>query len=134
MNTYVLDAGPIVAVLDPGEQHHAWSVAAVDGLSGRLITCEAVLSEAWFLARRGGGDPARVLELLRLMQVEIIPGWSERTDEVLRRYAGRASVADACLVSLAESERGTVVTLDRTDFGIYRTSQGRAVASLMPSR
>ena len=132
MTSHVLDAGPIVAILDVSERHHAWSVNAVDTLTGRLFTCEAVVSEAWFLARRGGGDPARVLELLRLLEVEIVPGWSAEAERVLSRFSERASVADACLVALSEAEGATVVTLDRLDFSIYRTGKGLAVRAHMP--
>ena len=130
---YLLDAGPIVAALDDDEQHHAWAVRTLDRLDAPVLTCEAVLSEAWFLARRGGGDPARVLDLVRLLDAQVVPAWRPRTDALLRRYADRASVADAGLLALAEADDGrVVVTTDREDFSVYRLHRRRAVPALVP--
>jgi hypothetical protein len=46
------------------------------------------------------------------------------------RYAsGKAQMADAALMYIAEQENIDIVfTLDRQDFSIYRTSDGRALA------
>ena len=130
---YLLDAGPLVAALNRREQHHAWAARTLDRLDAPLLTCEAVLSEAWFLARRGGGDPARVLDLVALLGVEVVPAWRPRVDEILRRYADRASVADASLLALAEDDEGrVVVTTDREDFSVYRLMRRRAVPALVP--
>lgn len=132
-SAYLLDAGPLIAVLDEDDQHHGWARRTLDALDAPLLTCEAVLSEAWFLARRGGADPVRVLELVQLLDVEIRPAWLPRTEELLRRYADRASVADAALLALAEAEADrVVVTTDREDFSVYRIHQRRAVPALMP--
>lgn len=132
-SAYLLDAGPLVALLNRREQHHAWACRMLDTLDAPLLTCEAVLSEAWFLARRGGADPVRVLELIRILDVEVRPAWMPRTEELLRRYADRASVADASLLVLAEEEGGrVVVTTDREDFSVYRVHHRRAVPLLMP--
>ena len=132
-SAYLLDAGPLVAVLNRRDEHHAWARDTLDALDAPFLTCEAVLSEAWFLTRRGGGDPTRVLDLAGALGAEVVPGWSDRTSAILRRYAGRASVADACLLALAESDpRRVVVTTDRADFAIYRLQRRRAVPALVP--
>ena len=49
-----------------------------------------------------------------------------------KRYADHEpQLADASLVYLAEKEKiGTVFTLDRRDFSIYRTSSGAALTIL----
>lgn len=132
-SAYLLDAGPLVALLNRREQHHAWARRTLDALDAPLLTCEAVLSEAWFLAKRGGGDPARVLELVQILGAEVVPAWNERTEEFLRRYVGRTSVADAALLTLAEADVGrVVVTTDREDFTVYRIHRRRAVPALLP--
>lgn len=59
-SAYLLDAGPLVALLNRRDEHHEWARRTLDGLDAPLLTCEAVLSEAWFLARRGGGNPVHV--------------------------------------------------------------------------
>ena len=72
-SAYLIDAGPLVALLDRGDQHHAWARATFDGLDAPLVTCEAVLSEAWFLARRGGAGPARVVDLAERLRIRVVP-------------------------------------------------------------
>ncbi len=134
VSAYLLDAGPLVAALDEDDQHHAWARRTLDTLDAPLLTCEAVLLEAWFLARRGGGgDPVCVLELAHVLGVEVVPAWGDRTEAFLRRYADRARVADAALPALAEAETARiVVTTDREDFSVYRIHRRRAVPTLMP--
>ena len=129
---YLLDAGPLVAALDGDEQHHAWAARTLDRLDAPVLTCEAVVSEAWFLARRGGGEGARVLDLLAALDAQVLPAWPLGTADALRRYADRASVADASLLALAGAEDGrVVVTTDREDFSVYRLGR-RAVSALVP--
>ncbi|MEM1114881.1 MAG: PIN domain-containing protein [Bacteroidota bacterium] len=133
-SAYLLDTGPIIAVLDRGDQWHAWARTAVSALDAPVLTCEPVVTEAWFLARRGGGDPARVLDLLAALDVQVVPAWRPRTDALLRRYADRVSVADASLLALAEEADGrVVVTTDRDDFAVYRIHRRRMVPALVPS-
>ena len=132
---YLLDAGPLVALANRRDQHRAWAVRAVDRLDAPVLTCEAVLSEAWFLTGRGGGDPTGVLDLVTVLGVEVVPAWGPRTDEIIRLYADRASVADASLLALAEEADGrVVVTTDRDDFAVYRLHRRRAVPALVPPR
>ena len=130
---YLLDAGPLAAAINRRDQHHAWAVRTLDRLDAPVLTCEAVVSEAWFLARRGRGDPAGVLDLVAALDVQVVPAWSPRTAAILRRYADRASVADAALLALAEEADGrVVVTTDREDFSVYRLHRNRAVPALVP--
>lgn len=82
---YLLDAGPLVVALDRGDQHRAWALHMLDRLDTPVLTCEAVVSEACFLARRGGGEGARVLDLLVVLGAQIVPAWPLGTAEVLRR-------------------------------------------------
>ena len=133
VSAYLLDAGPLAALMNRRDQYHEWARQTLDTLDGPLLTCEAVLSEAWFLARRGGADPVRLLELVHALGVEVVPAWSPRMQELLRRYAERASVADAALLTLAEAEAGrVVVTTDREDFRMYRIHRRQAVPAVMP--
>ena len=130
---YLLDAGPLVALANRRDQHRAWALRTLDRLDAPVLTCEAVLSEAWFLTRRGGGDPTRVLDFVTALDAQVVPAWRPRTDEILRRYADRASVADASLLALAEEAEGrVVVTTDREDFAVYRLHRRRAVPALVP--
>lgn len=75
----------------------------------------------------------RALQLIDALDVEIVNGWNSRAERILRRYADRASIADAILLALAEEDaERIVVTTDREDFRAYRLRRRRAVPSLMP--
>ncbi|MDQ7039869.1 MAG: PIN domain-containing protein [Rhodothermus sp.] len=133
VSAYVLDTGPLVALLNRRDRYHHWAVRTVDTLEAPLITCEPVVSEAWFLIRRGGGNPLRLLELMRVLEVHVASVWGSRIEALLRRYADRISVADAALLTLVEAEKGRViVTTDREDFTVYRIHRRQAVPTLLP--
>lgn len=133
VRAYLVDAGPIVSALNRLEQYHDWARRVMDTLDAPLLTCEAVLSEAWFVARRGGADPTSVMDMVRGLGIQIVPAWGPRTEAILRRYADRSSVADASLLALAEEAEGrVVVTTDRQDFSVYRLDRHRAVPILAP--
>jgi len=44
----VLDTGPLVAYLDPDERYHGWVCGQMSQIDGPLISCEPVLTEAFF--------------------------------------------------------------------------------------
>jgi predicted nucleic acid-binding protein len=48
----IVDTGPLVAFLDQGEHHHAWTVERVRKLEPPLLTRESVPAEAMFLLSR----------------------------------------------------------------------------------
>lgn len=52
----IVDAGPLVALLNRRDAHHGWATGRFQAYSDPLLTCEAVLSETAFLVRRAGGD------------------------------------------------------------------------------
>ena len=136
MAAVIVDAGPLVALLDRAEQHHAWTRDQLHRLEAPLLTCDAVLTEACYLL---AGHPA-ALKQLRLFcrQKLILSAFEsgprlERIFELMAAYANvPMSFADACLVSLVESHPGSVLfTLDR-DFAIYRQHRRRMIPLLAP--
>jgi hypothetical protein len=60
----IVDTGPLVAFLNTRDPHHAWARETFDTFRLPLVTCEAVLSEAWFLVRRAKGGQNGVLGLV----------------------------------------------------------------------
>lgn len=48
----IADTGLIVGLLNPNDQHHAWSRESAFNIVGGFLTCEAVISEADFLVYR----------------------------------------------------------------------------------
>lgn len=131
----LMDAGPLVAFLSAGDRHHRWASDSFEALVGRLVTCEAVVSEASFLVGRDGHRRSVVLELVERMGIEVQPlGTELRTlRQMMDKYASvPMSFADACLVRLSELHASGVVMTCDADFRTYRRSNRRVVNTLMP--
>jgi len=134
MSAVLVDTGPLVAYLDRAQRHHTWAVAKFEGFTDPLWVCEAVVTEACFLLAHLPPAQAAVGELLRrgvLTCVFSLQPNHERVFDLMRRYRNvPMSLADACLVCMAEENRGSrVFTLD-SDFSIYRL-HGRTAAPLI---
>jgi predicted nucleic acid-binding protein len=136
-SSLLLDTGPLVAYLRPREADHDWAVEQFEALDEPFVSCEPVLTEACFLVMRAGRPATVVLDLLRRGLVRV--GFELADEliavrELMARYRNiPMSLADACLVRLAELTRLPVCTLD-SDFMIYRLSNGRPLALIMPVR
>lgn len=127
----LIDTGPLVALLVREEAHHAQAVSLFSRASRPWLTCEAVVSEALFILRRGKGRPDGLVALLERGALAI--GYSARGEEaalgrLLRKYADvPMSVADACLVRMSEQSPKTPLLTFDDDFSVYRRTDRRAV-------
>lgn len=132
----LLDTGPLVALLNRRDKHHAWATLQWADAEPPFLTCEAVLSEACFLLRAAPDGQHAVLELLRRRAVEVAFHLEEHLEPVARLMGKYATVpmslADACLVRMADAyPESAVLTLD-SDFLLYRKSGRRVVPVIMP--
>lgn len=132
----LVDTGPLVAALRRRDCHHAWTRAQLEAYAGPLLTCEAVLSEAFFLLRQvPGGQDALAALLDRGLVATRFDFQSEReaTLRLLRKYRDTPmSFADACLVRMSEMTRNVrVLTLDQ-DFAAYRRNGRERIPVLAP--
>jgi predicted nucleic acid-binding protein len=130
----LLDSGPLVGFVSETDQHHRWAAEIWGSLYEPLWTCEAVLSETIFLLQSDGNSIDPLLELFERNLVRIDFGISSHQPDVwqlLRKYADQPmSLADACLVRMAElNDNCQIFTTDR-DFKIYRR-KGRSVIPLL---
>ncbi len=133
----LIDTGPLVAFLAAGVEHHAWVCAQWKRLRPPLLTCEPVLTEAAFLLKREGHDADPLFELLARGVLRVGLEVEDQLADLrplMRRYRDRPmSLADACLVRLAEMHPGgQVFTLDG-DFRIYRRHGNKVIPVLMPT-
>lgn len=124
MRRAIVDTGPLVAFLDRGERHHSWVVARIDQLEGPLLVCEPVLAEAMFLLRRLHSAQEALFELLDNGALRLgfqVVEHIAMLRALHRKYRDRPmSLADACIVRMAELHpRHAVLTLDG-DFMVYR--------------
>ena len=133
----LLDTGPLVAYLSTRDGHHDWAVETFNTLDLPAITCEPVLAEACFLSVRDGLPATHVIDHVTRGQIRI----GLRLDReiaairaLMEQYANvPMSLADACLVRLAEITSLPICTLD-TDFAIYRAHRRRALTLITPDR
>ncbi len=132
----ILDTGPLVAFLNSRDKHHDWAEAQWAQIQPPLLTCEAVVSEACFLLRESNKGISSVFELLERKVFEIFFCLADQIAPVsvlLKQYGNvPISLADACLVRMAElNDSSSIITLD-TDFRIYRKYKRRVIPLLMP--
>jgi predicted nucleic acid-binding protein len=132
----LLDAGPLVALLDERDHYHAWVLEQAARLSPPFRTCEAVLAEALYLLRKLPRAQAAILEMAAAGVLALPFQLSAHLAEVLahlKRYANvPMSLADACLVRMTELDADSVLfTLD-SDFRIYRRHRRQTIPLIIP--
>jgi predicted nucleic acid-binding protein len=128
---WLLDTGPIVALLSRDDRAHRASLAAFESIRGKLLTTEAVLTEALHLMRRHPNGARACIDFFLRSGALLVPITTQRLTlcrDLMVRYADTPmDFADASLVALAEEFGiGRVFTLDRRGFGTYRWRQSRA--------
>jgi len=132
----LMDAGPMVALLDANDQHHARCVKALQSIGEPLVTVWPAVTEAVYLLGFSLDAQAALLTRLEEEAPRLLP--LDRRDvprirELMRKYRDRTmDLADAALVRVAERERVfTIFTIDRTDFQVYRPL-GRRRFTIIP--
>ncbi|MES2563170.1 MAG: type II toxin-antitoxin system VapC family toxin, partial [Pseudomonadota bacterium] len=117
-------------------QHHGWMRAQLAAKPAPLVTCEAVLSEAFFLLQGVSGGREALSGLIERGLLEVrfdFQDEREATMRLLRKYADTPmSFADACLVRMSELHRSShVLTLDH-DFTAYRRNGRERIPLMAP--
>lgn len=136
-STIIIDTGPLVALTDEKDQQHLWAWRASQQLKAPLLTCDAVLSETWFLLRHLPKAQAKLLALLKQELIHSRFDSLAETDnliELLQKYADLPmSFADACLVRMCELHPDSLIfTLD-SDFTIYRRRRTEPIPQISPT-
>ena len=123
----LIDTGPLVAWVTAGESHHLAVRRLLDDFDGQLLSTWPVVTEtchliaehqvATFLRWAGSGG---------LTIVVIPPGATLALADRIEQYADLPmDLADASLIWLADTLGVLdIITLDRRDFGVYRTERG----------
>lgn len=138
MTLLIIDTSFFVAFLQERDEFHAWAVTALKAHAGKLATCEAVLVETAYLLRDRLDAKRRLLEAVAAGSVSVPFALADEAGAIgklMDRYRNiPMSLADACLVRMAElSDGALVLTLD-ADFKIYRKSNRQVIATVMPPR
>jgi predicted nucleic acid-binding protein len=133
----IVDTGPLVALLNRADPYHELAVDQTKILPGPLATCEAVLTETFFLVASSEKAVSRLFDLLECgaLSLEIratvcIP----EIRELMRKYRDLPmSYADACLVRVSEmAGEAPVFTID-SDFHVYRRHGQKQIVVVMPN-
>jgi predicted nucleic acid-binding protein len=130
----IVDTGPLVAFFDQAERHHHWATQRVKELEPPFLVCEPVLVEALYLLRRYSQGPDMLFELLQKGALSVAFRIEEHVGalrKLIQRYRDTPmSLADACIVRMAEiHEQHAILTLD-SDFWVYR-KHGRVALRLI---
>jgi len=131
----IADTGFVVAFLNRSDKYHDWASAIGRAVSDPLLTCEAVLAETAFQVESADA----VLGLLRTGFLRIGFDLAKNIEEVgvlAERYRDRTpGLADLCLIRMSEiySEL-PVLTVDESDFRIYRKNNRQVIPIVCPPR
>lgn len=132
------DTGPLVALVDRDDPHHARCVAALQTLPAQpLLTTWPCFTEAMYLLWRAGGLPAQdelwgyLADGLVVLHIPEATEW-ERIRALMQQYHDAPmDLADASLVTAAERfQLRRIFTLDR-HFYAYRID-GRHPFDVIP--
>ena len=131
----IADTGFIVAFGNRGDHHHEWALDIAEMLTEPLLTCEAVLAESAFHL----GSSSYVLSLVEEEMIRLafdVPRNLEQLLELARRYEDRKpDLADLCVIRMSEMyPRHIVVTVDESDFRVFRRNKRETIPILCPPR
>jgi predicted nucleic acid-binding protein len=135
----LIDAGPLLATINRNDNWHAECAALLRRLDCPFYTTLAVITEAMHLLGRHTGPPGQAALWRMILRGDLVVEHPTHLDlrrmaELMDRYADRPmDFADASLVAIAERlslER--IVTIDRTDFSIYRLDDRKAFIIVGP--
>lgn len=131
----IADTGFLVAFGNRDDRHHEWALGIAKEITEPLLTCEAVLAEAAFHL----GSSAYVLSLVQDDMLRVSFDCNRSLDQLINlaeRYQDRKpDFADLCLIRMSELyPRHVVVTVDETDFRIYRRNKREAIPLLCPPK
>ena len=132
---YLIDAGPLVALLDRRDQWHRWSASILGVLDEQLLTTETVIAEACHHLHAYRPALHALISLVAERRIALFSPLSHRPERVgilLEKYP-LMDVGDATLVILSELyPRARLITTDTRDFTVYRRRDGKPVPCLMP--
>jgi predicted nucleic acid-binding protein len=130
----LVDAGFLVALLAERDANHRWAAATAMRHPPPWKTCDAALSEAFYLL--GEQRTASLVELIKRAAVVCPFRLEDNTEHVvtlLGKYADvPMSLADACLVRMTETLRDPLLLTTDADFRIYRRNGRHVVPSVIP--
>lgn len=135
MTAILIDTGPLVALMNRADPHHAACDAVAKSIRLPLLTCWPVITEAAYLLRRSPQSVNTLLTYCNGSMLEILPlakADLPAIDAILKQYGDQQfDLADAALMHLANRDAiGSAFTLDRRHFSLFRNRQGNPLVLL----
>jgi uncharacterized protein len=121
----LVDAGPLIALLEPTDRNHPRCVTALKAIADPLLTVWPAFTEAMYLLRGSARSQATLWSLVEAGGLEfalLTPDDAPGMRELMQTYRDQPmDLADAALVVVAEREGlRKIFTLDRRHFEVYR--------------
>jgi uncharacterized protein len=131
----IADAGFIVALIRAGDSHGRWATSVAAEYERPWHTCEAALTEAFFLVRLH--HRSELAGFLRRGALKVSFEFMQNQPAVfmlMEKYAAvPMSFADACLVRMTELLPNPVVLTTDTDFRVYRRHGRQVIPCVVPA-
>ena len=130
----IVDAGFLVALLAERDVNHPWARIAARQHPSPWQTCEAALSESFYLLGPGGASGIAAL----LNRHSVMPSFhfadqAQAVLNLMQKYADvPMSFADACLVRMTEMLSDPLLLTTDRDFRIYRRHGRRTIPCALP--
>lgn len=130
----LVDAGFLVAMLSRRDSYHKWAAQEASKNPTPWYTCEAVLSEAYYLLGERGIPGLNAMLSRRAViakfdldeNVEAVIAFLQKYANVPMRFA------DACLVRMSETMADPLVLTTDSDFHVYRRHSRQVVPVSCP--
>lgn len=128
MRAVLVDAGPLVALLDRSDDQHRAITTALETIHDPLVSVWPTVVEAMYLLAFSWPAQKALWEMLETGAVSLLPLDEDDVPEMKRlmeKYRDLPmDMADAALVRAAERESiRRILTLDQRDFSVYRLAR-----------
>ena len=126
MSAWLIDTGPLVALIDEADEHHARVLPVFQELPALLWTTAPVIIETMLFLQESPEACSALVEFLRTTRIRIEPVSSlEDLDacvELMAKYRNiPMDFADASLVLLSEKTGvADILTIDARGFRVFR--------------
>jgi predicted nucleic acid-binding protein len=133
----ICDTGPLLGYLNRNDPYHKWAVALMKQVRAPMLICEPVLTEIVYFLREDGLAVDPLFQLLEREAIRLDFDMSShwpRIQTLMARYQ-QMDLADASIVVMTELHtRSQVLTIDHTDFTVYRRSDRQVINFVSPRK
>jgi predicted nucleic acid-binding protein len=131
----ICDTGPLVAYLNRNDPYHSWAMAVMKQVRPPALTCESVLTETAYFLREDRVNVDPLFKLIErkavLVDFDLSVHWP-RVRALMNRWE-QMDLADASIVVMSELHaKCQVITVDRTDFSVYRRNDRQIIDFIAP--